>query len=126
MKKYLLLGIIAASLALVMGCSGGYGSPATKTTTATGPTTTTQAAGGNAVTISGFAFSPATLNVAVGTKVTWTNKDSTTHTVSSDTNAFESGSLASGASYSYTFNTAGTYAYHCSIHTYMKGTVVVK
>ncbi len=126
MKKYLVVGIIAASLALMMGCSGGYGSPATKTTTATGPTTTTQAAGGNAVTISGFAFSPATLNVAAGTKVTWTNKDSTTHTVSSDTNAFESGSLANGASYSYTFNTAATYAYHCSIHTYMKGTVVVK
>ncbi len=126
MKKYLLLGIIAASLALMMGCSGGYGSPATKTTTATGPTTTTQASGGNTVTISGFAFSPATLNVAVGTKVTWTNKDGTTHTVSSDTNAFNSGNLADGASYSYTFNTAGTYAYHCAIHTYMKGTIVVK
>ncbi len=126
MKKYLVIGIVAASLALMVGCSGGYGSPATKTTTATGPTTTTQAAGGSAVTISGFAFSPATLNVAVGTKVTWTNKDGTTHTVTSDTNVFDAGNIADGASYSYTFNTAGTFPYHCKIHTYMKGTVVVK
>ena len=125
MKKLLLFGILAASMALVVGCSG-YGTPASNTTTSPAATTTTQAAGGNAVTISGFAFSPATLNVAVGTKVTWTNKDGTTHTVTSDTNVFSSGNVANGASYSYTFNTAGTFPYHCSIHSYMKGTIVVK
>jgi len=80
---------------------------------------------GNTVSISGFAFKPASLNVSTSTTVTWTNNDSVTHTVTSDTGAFSSGDLSSGQTYSYTFNQAGTFAYHCSIHTYMHGTVTV-
>ncbi len=122
MKKYFLFGVIAALAAAVVGCSG-YGSPSSKTTTAA---STSQASGGSSVTIQGFAFSPATLTVSVGTKVTWTNKDGTTHTVTSDSGVFNSGNVANGASYTYTFNTAGTFAYHCSIHSNMTGTIVVK
>jgi len=80
---------------------------------------------GNTVSISGYAFNPSSLNVSTGTTVTWTNNDSVTHTVTSDTNAFSSGDLNPGQTYSYTFNQAGTFAYHCSIHTYMHGTVTV-
>ncbi len=122
MKKYFLFGVFAALAAVVVGCSG-YGSSSSKTTTAA---STSQASGGSSVTIQGFAFSPSTLTVSVGTKVTWTNKDGTTHTVTSDTGVFNSGNVANGGSYSYTFNTAGTFQYHCSIHSNMTGTIVVK
>jgi len=80
---------------------------------------------GNAVSISGYAFNPASLNVSTGTTVTWTNNDSVTHTVTSDTGAFTSGNLDPGQTFSFTFSQAGTFAYHCSIHTSMHGTVTV-
>ena len=80
---------------------------------------------GNSVSIKGFAFSPASLTVSTGTTVTWTNNDSVTHTVTSDTGAFSSGNLDPGQTFSFTFSQAGTFAYHCSIHTSMHGTVTV-
>jgi len=81
----------------------------------------------NTVTIQNFAFSPASITVKKGTKVTWTNKDSTTHTVTETDSQKgpDSGNLSPGNSYSFTFDTAGTYHYHCSIHTTMTGTVTV-
>ena len=81
---------------------------------------------GNSVSIQGLAFKPASVSVTAGTTVTWTNNDSVTHTITSDTGAFNSGNVAPGATYSYKFGQAGTFAYHCSIHTTMQGTVVVK
>ncbi len=81
---------------------------------------------GNAVSIKGFAFSVSTLNVAEGTKVTWTNNDATTHTVTADDDSFNSGDIAAGQTYSRTFSVAGTYNYHCVYHSMMKGSVVVK
>ena len=79
----------------------------------------------NTVTIQNMAFNPSTLNVKVGTTVTWINKDSTTHNVVSDSGLFQSGDLTNGMSYNYTFNTSGSYPYHCSIHPTMTGTIVV-
>lgn len=78
------------------------------------------------IEISGFAFNPSTLTIKVGDSVTWTNGDSATHTIISDSGT-ELGSqpTSSGGIYSHTFNTAGTYDYHCSIHTSMKGKVIV-
>jgi plastocyanin len=79
------------------------------------------------VTIQDFKFSPACISVATGTKVTFTNQDSVTHTATaSSTGGFDSGDLTQGQSYSKTFTTAGTYPYICDIHQYMKGTVVVR
>ncbi len=77
------------------------------------------------VSISGFSFQPQTINVTAGTTVTWTNLDSVTHTVTSDTGLFDSGSLSTGQTFSRTFNTAGSYDYHCSIHPSMTGSVIV-
>lgn len=82
--------------------------------------------GGNAVSIKGFAFSVTSLKVAAGTKVTWTNNDAATHTVTADDNSFNSGDIAPGATYSRTFTTAGTYNYHCIYHGNMKAAVVVQ
>lgn len=81
----------------------------------------------NKVSIKNFAFSPAAITVKVGTTVTWTNNDSTTHTVTSTDSpvSFDSGNLAPGKTYSFTFTKAGGYKYHCSIHTDMVGSVTV-
>ena len=78
------------------------------------------------VQISGFSFQPASITVDAGTVVTWVNKDSVSHSATSDTGAFDTGTFANGESRSFTFSTPGTYAYHCAIHTSMKGTVTVR
>ena len=82
-------------------------------------------AGPNEVNIDGFAFAPATLTVKAGTTVTWTNKDEDPHTVVDNDGAFRSEALGSGGTYSFTFPTAGTFDYICSVHPFMHGTVVV-
>jgi plastocyanin len=141
------LTLLAAAGVLAAGCggttsgSGGYGagggSPATTAApSATGsggggayggaPTTSGPGtpASGTAVAIDNFAFSPATLNAKVGQKVTWTNKQGVAHTVTADAGAFNH-PMPSGATFSFTFTKAGTFAYHCTIHPSMHGTIVV-
>jgi plastocyanin len=75
------------------------------------------------VAIDNFAFSPATLNVKMGQQVTWTNQQDVAHTVTADGGAFDH-SMPSGATFSFAFAKAGTFAYHCMIHPFMKGTIV--
>ncbi len=81
---------------------------------------------GNAVDIIDFGF-PETLEVSVGTTVTWTNQDTAPHTVTSEPagDVFNSGKLDQGDTFSFTFEEAGTYEYYCEYHANMKGTVVV-
>jgi plastocyanin len=78
-----------------------------------------------AVTIQGFAFNPPTLSIPVGTTVTWTNQDSAPHTATDTGGAFQSGKLDQGQSYSFTFDTPGTYNYHCEFHANMTATITV-
>lgn len=93
-------------------------------TTETG-TDATQLAS-NEVTIQNFAFGPATVTVKVGDTVTWTNMDLTGHSATADDGSFDTGVLSQGKSGSVTFDTAGTFTYHCTPHPNMKGTVVVE
>ena len=79
----------------------------------------------NEVFIQGMAFSPATLTVAVGTTVKWTNKDGIAHTVTSDTGLFDSKNVNANGVFSYMFMTAGTFNYHCTIHPSMIAKVIV-
>lgn len=72
-----------------------------------------------------WGYSPALLTIHVGDSVTWTNVGSLPHTVTADDGSFDSGLLDVGASWTYTFNTPGTFPYHCVPHPWMKGTVVV-
>ena len=81
---------------------------------------------GSAVSIASFSFQPATLTVSVGTTVTWTNNDSASHTVTADDGSFKSGTLGKGGTFSQTFATAGTFAYHCNFHSSMTGTITVQ
>jgi plastocyanin len=80
----------------------------------------------SAVTIQSSAFAPKSIAVSLGDTVTWTNRDPFSHTTTSDTGAWDSGALATGRSFSFTFTRAGTFAYHCAIHTFMTGTIVVQ
>lgn len=84
-------------------------------------------ASGTAVAIKGFAFSPASLTVKAGTKVTWTNQDSDAHTVTSDGSGgpLNSKAMNTGDTFSYTFGRPGTYKYLCTIHPFMTATVTV-
>ena len=88
-------------------------------------TTTTRPPASAALAIRNFSFQPATLRVAPGTVVTVTNDDATTHTWTADGGGWDSGPIAPASSYRRTFTTPGTFTYHCSIHTYMTGTVQV-
>ena len=79
-----------------------------------------------AVTIQGMQFQPATVTVAEGIKITWTNMDGMDHTVTSnDGTSFNSGTISPGGTFTYTAVAAGSYPYHCSIHPTMTGTVQV-
>ena len=115
--------LVAAVAIIAASCNGtgssAYGAPASTAATTTAATAT------NAAAIKGFAFQPDVLKVEVGAKVTWTNDDTVAHTVTADTNSFASGNLQPGGSFSFTFTRPGTYAYHCSIHPSMHGSIVV-
>ena len=73
-----------------------------------------------------FMFAPASLTVAAGSTVTWTNSDDEPHTVVSESGLFRSGALDTQESFSYRFDKPGTYRYACSIHPRMVGTIVVQ
>ena len=77
------------------------------------------------VAMPGKLYEPAHITILAGTAVTWRNGDSSNHTVTADADAFDSGYVAPGGSFSFTFAKQGHYAYHCLIHKFMKGTVDV-
>jgi plastocyanin len=74
------------------------------------------------VSIDKFAFVPATITVAAGQSVTWTNADPVAHTTTSDDKVWDSGSLSPSGTFTATFSQPGTYAYHCTIHPFIRGT----
>lgn len=119
LRAVLLAAIPLLALAVIAGCgssggtSGGSGSSGGSS------------ASGATVVAKGFAFSPSSISIKVGESVTWTNEDSAMHAVTGD-GGIDSGNLATGESYTKTFDAAGTYAYKCSIHPSMTGEVVVK
>jgi plastocyanin len=79
------------------------------------------------VLIQNFSFKPAQITIKRGTKVTWINKDSTTHTATANNGrSFDSGRLGPGQRYTHTFKSAGKKSYHCEIHSDMKGTITVR
>src|SRR5207248_692552 len=85
------------------------------------------AAGDPSVTIKSFAFHPGSISISVGDTVTWSNQDSVAagHTATAGDGSFNTGVLKQGQSASHTFTKAGTFAYICAVHPFMKGTIVV-
>jgi plastocyanin len=76
------------------------------------------------VDISRFEFLPPTLNVTRGTRVVFSNSSGTAHTAT-DKGAFDSGRIKPGRSFAVRFGQQGTFSYHCKIHPFMKGWIVV-
>lgn len=82
----------------------------------------------NTIEMRDLAFTPKKITVKKGTSVTWVNRDSARHDIVPDepSDDFKASELfGQDQSYSVTFNTVGTYAYHCTPHPFMKGTVEV-
>ena len=116
--------ILACAALPLAACSSGAAAPAT---TATSSSASTPAAA-DTVTIKNFMFQPASITVAPGAKVTVTNQDSTTHTLTSTATspAFDTGDIAPGTTVTFTAPTKpGSYPYICKIHQYMQGTLTV-
>lgn len=89
------------------------------------------------LSIQNYSYAPPAVIIAVGTKVTWTNKGPDSHSVTSDSTGFDSGALdapmgngyggmTTGGLFQVTFNTPGTYTYHCMFHAQMHGTITVQ
>ncbi len=116
MHTYRLTRLLAALL-LIGGLT--ISSPAGASTTAQGETVVVEAADGNV-------FEPATVTINVGDTVTWRNTDDVPHTSTSDDGVWDSGALAAGEEFSFTFEEAGTFPYFCEFHPGMEGTVVVQ
>jgi plastocyanin len=77
------------------------------------------------VEIKSFSFQPNSITVPVGATVSWVNRDSVDHTVTSEEGTFNSGNIMSGGEFKFTFSRPGTYNYRCSIHPSMTGVVTV-
>jgi len=121
MKTRFLITVITLSV-LLAACAPAYA------VTGTSAPTTPPIANANEVKvdISGFAFNPGSITIKVGQTVTWTNNDSASHNVIADDGSFTSKTLATGDSFSFTFDKAGSYTYKCGFHARMTGTVVVQ
>ena len=118
------LAIVAvAALACACGSSSSSSSPTSPTPTTNSGSTITLGAGVSGLSTNAFGTNP--LLVSTGTTVTWTNRDSVAHTSTANGGAWN-GNLAPGSSFSFTFQTAGTFPYHCTIHPNMVGVVTVQ
>jgi plastocyanin len=118
-----IIGLVIGVLLLVVGCgSGGSGG----SSGAGGSSGSAPAAATNQIVIKNFMFMPMTLTVAPGTKITVSNEDSATHTLTATDKSFDSGDIAPGKTATITAPTKpGTYGYLCDIHQYMTGMIKV-
>jgi plastocyanin len=91
-----------------------------------GRAATASEAAGPQILIENFRFDPPTLEVPVGTTVTWMNKDEEIHVVTSSQGLFRSPGLEGDQQFAHRFEKPGTYEYGCAIHPQMKGTIVVR
>jgi plastocyanin len=110
----------------VAGCGGSDSSPSAAPSSGS----TQQAkssAGSGSITITDFKFTPASLTVDRGVRVTVANGGGTAHTATADDGkSFDTGDVDPGASATLTVPKAGSYPYHCNIHPFMHGTLVVR
>jgi len=109
--------------AAASGGQGGYGIPSDATATSA-------ASGGGAtaadtVVAKDIAYNPTSITVKVGDTITFKNEDSFAHTFTANNGEFDSNSVDGGGSFTFKPTEAGTIAFHCKIHSNMKGTITV-
>jgi plastocyanin len=118
-----LLSTAAVAAVLVTGCGGGGSGPSAGAAPSAGGSSGTS----SAITINNFKFSPSSLRAQKGAGIKVANDDSAAHTVTADDgHSFDSGTVDPGASTTIRAPAAGTYSYHCTIHPFMKGKLVVE
>ncbi len=117
--KFIYLPVLFIAGFFLLGSCSKSSSYSNPTSSGTKPTAAAS------VTIQNFAYSPAVVHVLPGGTVTWTNKDATAHTVTDNGGSFDSGNVAVDGTFKRTFATAGTYTYHCSIHSMMPSATIV-
>lgn len=140
MQHRALAGLVVGAVLLFAACSssGATTAPSAAAPSAAAPSTAASApaaggaacaqsatAGQVAVAIKDFAFGPADIQAKVGDIITFTNKDSAPHTATLDDGSCSTGTISPGSSDGLTFTAAGTYTFHCKIHSSMKGTITV-
>lgn len=125
--------LLIACAALIAGCGDDESSDSASSDapeqTAPAPETTQEtdapAVEAATVDITDFKYEPATVTVKAGGTVEWTNSDTAPHTATADDQSFDTGSLSQGDAKKVTFDEAGTFAYICTFHPFMKATVEV-
>lgn len=131
MHRFARMAVGAVAVVALAACSSGGGTPAATTAGGGGgggaaPCSVATSAGSVTAAIKDFEFDPATVTAKVGDTITWTNNGPTNHTVTLDDQpSCDTGTIAAGATGSLTFTAAGTYAFHCKIHSSMKGTITI-
>ena len=118
-KILLMVSLLVFCIFLMTSCMS-----ATAATTQGSANAQSTTMAGNSVSISNFAFVPATLTIKVGTTVVWTNNDSASHNIKAVD--FNSSLLAKGQTYEFKFDKAGSYDYSCGVHPTMTGKIIVQ
>jgi plastocyanin len=118
------MAVAAFLVVLVTGCGSSNSTPTTPTPTTPAAVTVNIPTG--ARTLGTASFVPSPVTVSVGSTVTWSNTDSIAHDVIADGGTWDSGRVAAGATFAFTFQTKGTFPYHCSLHPGMVGTLTVQ
>ena len=117
---------MGATAMLIAGCGGGDSGSATANQS---PSSSSSASGqsSSGVMIRDFKFTPNPLTVQSGASVNVTNDDSAPHSVTADDgHSFDTGTLDQGSSKMISVTKPGTYPYHCTIHSFMHGKLIVK
>lgn len=127
MKKITFVILMLVSALMLSSCSLGIRKMLGMAPTAEPAKTSSSKPAADAVNITKTNLAPHTIDVTVGTTVTWTNKDTVPHTLVSDTGStINSGPINPGATFTFTFTQAGTFPYHASDNKELTGTVIVK
>ena len=120
------LAVVSAVLLFAVAC-GGYSTSSTSPSPSPSPTpSATPPPGAPSSSITIPMGAELLGNIAAGTTVTWVNSDATSHTSTSNAAGWDSGIVAPGRQFSFVFQNAGAFPYHCAIHPGMVGTVVVR
>ncbi len=139
MKTFAATLVTVLCVGVTFGCGSSSSPSNTLGDTPTAPPTPPSSPTNGAVGIQDFSYAPQTLNITVGGNVNWTNNGPSVHMAVSDAGLWNSGTLAapgggggyggggsgSGGTFSRVFSQAGTYPYHCEIHPYIRGSIIV-
>jgi plastocyanin len=119
--------LLAPAVIALTSCGGGGASSSSAASSTHAAAAAPSGAGEQGVSIRNFTFEPGTITVKTGARITVSNRDSTAHTATSDDgSSFDTRSIDPGSSSTITLNRTGRVTYHCSIHPFMHGTIIVK